>query len=242
MITIKNLSKSYNGHKILDQIDLTISGGNIFALLGPNGSGKTTILKSILEIVRPSKNAEIIWNGESIVGTNRFKAEVGYMPQLLKFPPHIKVKELITLFEKLRHKEGLYKNQLIQDLEINLFWNQVFGELSGGMAQKINILQCFMFDSSLFILDEPTSGLDPQVAYYLKQLICEKKKVGNTILFTSHVMAEVDAMADEMALLVEGKVYTIISPAALKKQKNTTSLEEALNQFWNTTKNHEKNI
>ena len=236
MITIKNLSKSYHHQKVLDRVELTIPQESIFALLGPNGSGKTTLLKSLLGIVRPAPNTEIILNQHSVFGSKAFKEQVGYMPQFPKFLPHLTVKEIISLFEKLRKKKGLHKDVLIRDLEMDSFWTKPFGELSGGMAQKVNILCCFMFDPLLFILDEPTLGLDPQITFYLKRLILKKKESGKTVLFTSHIMSEVEELADQMALLVEGKIYAVISPNELKKQKNAASLEVALNQFWNTIK------
>ena len=235
MITINDLSKNYGPQKVLDQVQLTIPDGQIFSLLGPNGSGKTTLLKSILGIISPAPPSEIIFNNLSVVGKRGYKRHIGYMPQNPKFPPHLQVKELVTLFEKLRQKKGVHKEKLIEDLKMIPFLNKPFNQLSGGMVQKVNILLCFMFETPLLILDEPTLGLDPQVTFYLKKLIREKKAEGKTILFTSHVMAEVEELADQMALLVEGKIYTVISPEALKKQKGTATLEEALHQFWKET-------
>ncbi len=241
MIIIKNLSKSYRRQTVLDNVSLHIPRGNIFALLGPNGSGKTTLLKSILGLVHPLVGADIVLDGESIIAKREYKNKIGYMPQIPKFPPNLRVKELISLFEKLRQKKSVYKEHLVRDLKIDLFWEKTFGELSGGMTQKINLLQCFMFETQLFVLDEPTLGLDPHVAFYLKNLIRSKKKEGRTVLFTSHIMSEVDELADQMALLVEGKIYTVTTPEKVKLEKKTTSLEGALHQFWDQlihTKNH----
>ncbi|MDP2600713.1 MAG: ABC transporter ATP-binding protein [Deltaproteobacteria bacterium] len=242
MITIQSLSKHYGRQKVLDGVDLTVSDGVLFALLGPNGSGKTTLLKSLLGIVAPDPSGEIIFNNRSILGKKSYKRHVGYMPQNPKFPPHLKVRELVTLFEKLRQKKGVHKEKLAADLQIDRFWHKPFGELSGGMSQKVNILLCFMFETSLLILDEPTLGLDPSITFYLKQLMREKKTEGKTVLFTSHVMAEVEEIADRMALLVEGKIYTVIAPQEMMRQRKSKTLEEALHLFWNKTNPDEKNI
>ncbi|MDO8494154.1 MAG: ATP-binding cassette domain-containing protein, partial [Deltaproteobacteria bacterium] len=101
MITIETLSKSYRKHRVLNQVQLDIPKGKVFALLGPNGSGKTTLLKSLLGIVHPMKGSKISFNGKSILGKNSYKKDCGYMPQFPRFLPHLKVCELVELFEKL---------------------------------------------------------------------------------------------------------------------------------------------
>ncbi|MFO1519845.1 MAG: ABC transporter ATP-binding protein [bacterium] len=242
MIEIKNLSKTYKKQKVLDSVHLTIPSGHLFSLMGPNGSGKTTLLKSLLGTVIPDAGSGICINGHSTRGRDDYKAELCYMPQSPQFPFHLKVRELVELIGRLRKQKGPHRERLIDELNIGPFWNKALGELSGGMTQKVNILQCFMFEAPIYILDEPTQGLDPQVAYFLKQWIIRLHQDGKTIVFTSHVMAEVDELADRMALLVEGKLYTVISPFELKRQKNAASLEEALHLFWKTVNSHEKSL
>lgn len=236
MIEIHSLRKKYHHFLVLDHIDLTIPSGCLFALLGPNGSGKTTLLKSLLGIVNPEGGSSVFMQGKSILGTISYKNQIGYMPQNPKFPLHMRVCEMISFFEKLRGKKGKRKDVLIDELEITSFLEKRFGELSGGMIQKVNILQCFMFDNVFFVLDEPTSGLDPHVSFYLKKIMREEKENGNTILFTSHVMSQVEELADQMAFLVEGKVHTVSSPDELKKRENAVSLEEALYHFWSLSR------
>ena len=240
MIEIQNLNKNYRTQKVLSQVGLKIPNSCLFALLGPNGSGKTTLLKSILGIVLPTPGGKILLEGVSILGTKDYKDRTGYMSQAPKFPPHLKVCELMQLFARLRQQKPVYQESLLQDLNITPFWGKAIGELSGGMLQKVNILQCFMFENALYILDEPTSGLDPHTAFYLKQLLRKKKDQGHTLVFTSHIMSEVEELADLLALLVEGKVYTVTSPKELKQQRNNRNLEEALHQFWDSKKEYEK--
>lgn len=230
MISIKNLKKSFDHQVILQGLSLEIPSGTLFALLGPNGSGKTTLLKSLLGMIAPAPGSEIYFDGQNTIGQVAFKKQVGFMSQFPKFPPHLRVREFISLMEKLRGKTG-NTAKLISDLGIDQFWEKPIGKLSGGMVQKVNILQCFMFDHASYILDEPTSGLDPMITFYLKNLLREKRGKA-TVVFTSHVMAEVEELADLMALMIEGKIYTVISPEALKKQSGSKTLEMALHDYW----------
>ncbi|MBI2343588.1 MAG: ABC transporter ATP-binding protein [Deltaproteobacteria bacterium] len=232
MITIRNVRKRYRKQTVLNDVSLHIPAGEIFALLGPNGSGKTTLLKLLLGLVHPDGSGTMHIAGASIVGERAYRRQIGYMSQWPQYPPHLTVCELITLFAQLRNAKGVHTEALLEEMQMRAFWQKPFGELSGGMAQKVNIVQCFMFNHALFILDEPTAGLDPHTAFYLKRLIRERKKSGATLLFTSHVMSEVDALADHMALLVDGTVSVVTSPAELKQAHHTTSLEEAVHHVW----------
>lgn len=231
MIRIQGLRKSFDKRPILRGIDLQIPEGQLFALLGPNGSGKSTLLKCLLGTVIPSAGSIRI-AGKEIAGDVTYKNSLSYMPQFPRFPAHLKVGEIIRLFESLRDRPAIHKEQLVEELGIGGFWGQAFGTLSGGMAQKVNILQCFMFDSPLAILDEPTQGLDPAMSFYLKRWILKEHEKGKTMLFTSHVMSEVEEIAQELALLVEGSIHAIASPELLKREKSSQTLEEALQHFW----------
>ena len=232
MIQIRNLKKRFDKREALKGINFNVSAGKLFALSGPNGSGKSTLLKCLLGTVLPDSGSSAHIAGKDILKDLSYKNEVTYMPQFPHFPAHLKVSEIITLFESFRALPASCKDQLIEELGIGLFWQQPFGTLSGGMSQKVNILQCFMFDVPLTILDEPTQGLDPAVNFYLKQWIKKEHQRGKTILFTSHIMSEVEEMAEEMALLVEGKLYALTSPKNLMLENNADSLEQALRQFW----------
>jgi len=232
VITIHNLNKSYGSHHVLNDVSLEIPKNCLFALLGPNGSGKTTALKSILGNVLPQPGSQIIIDGHNTIGKYHYKHLIGYMPQATRYPPHLRVDELITLLKRLRKQPTPLLDRLVEELQIAPFWKKKLGALSGGMAQKVNILQCFMFDPKVAVLDEPTQSLDPQVSYILKRFLKEYRTSGKTIVFTSHVMSEVQELADLMALMVDGRVYTVTSPQKLMIDNSVQSLEEALHQFW----------
>jgi Cu-processing system ATP-binding protein len=228
MLTIRNLSKSYNGYQALSQVNLDIPSGTIFSLLGPNGSGKTTLLKCLLGLVPFDSDGEIFLNGTNIKQNAEYKRALAYMPQFPGFPPNLTPVEVISLCEQLRSDTPIFKERLISELGIKDFYHKPMRELSGGMKQKVNILQCFMFDFSLALLDEPTSSLDPQNASYVKNFIKELKEKDKTILFTSHILREVEEIADWMAFFSEGRISTVNSPANLMVETQTKNLEEAI--------------
>ncbi len=224
MIQITNLSKSYNKIKVLDDISLDIKPGEVSALLGPNGGGKTTLIKSILGLRFPDSGI-IFKNSDTLT-----KIPIGYMPQIPNFPDNLKVIEIMEIIEKLESIPPFDKEYLIDSLNMSLILTKRFCELSGGMKQKVNILQCFSFRKSIYILDEPTSSLDPEMSYFLKYLI--KKKENTTILFTSHILSEVQELAGRIILLVEGKLLFHGTGTEAIKKYNKTNLEDSLLSFW----------
>jgi len=224
MIQIRNLNKSYNKIKVLDDISLEIKPGEISALLGPNGSGKTTLIKSILKLRFPdsgfiSKNNDTLTN-----------IPIGYMPQIPNFPDNLKITEILEIIENLEINPPIDKEFLIDSMDMSSILNKKFCELSGGMKQKVNILQGFSFRKSIYILDEPTSSLDPGMSYFLKNII--KKKEHTTIIFTSHILSEVQELANRIILLVEGKLLFHGTGDEAIQRFNKTNLEESLLSFW----------
>ena len=236
MIDIDNVKKAYGDAVVLKDIDLHITAPAVFALVGPNGSGKSTLLKMILGLVIPD-SGQVRFNGVEVNDENKaMKKHIGYMPQVPSFPRNLRVREIVDFLDGLNGGAPVHHDKLMKDLEISVFYDRYFGDLSGGMKQKVNILQCFRSDKSLYILDEPTVSLDPHMAYYLKNLVKERSKTGQSFVFTSHIMHEVEDMADEMALLVEGKIRLAKKLSELKSEFGDRSLEESLREYWSNLK------
>ncbi len=226
MIKISSLNKTFGKNKILKDIQLQIPQGSLFALLGPNGSGKSTFLKCLLDIV-PADSKKFT----SLVSK---KECIGYVPQNPAFPKNVKVCEIIDFFEYISPipVNVAYKKELMQDMGILSFTHKNFSQLSQGMKQKVNILQCFMFNSSFIIMDEPTAGLDPAMSYYVKRILRQKKEEKKTVLFTSHIMSEVEELADEVAVLIEGEIVLCDKPTKIIQNWNSKNLEEAIRVYW----------
>lgn len=237
-IQVFELNKKYGKSRALHDVSLSVPAGTCFALLGPNGSGKTTLIKSLLGLVLPENPDAVSIDGQKYPAACRsFVLRCGYMPQIPDFPEHLKVKELSGLLEEVAGFEAPNAETLVQELRITEFWNKKIGELSQGMRQKVNILQALMYEREIYILDEPTASLDPMNAYFLKSKIRELRSAGRTVLFTSHVMKEVEELADELCLLVDGR--SILHGKQSEICRPGMGLEESIVAIW---RDHEQKL
>ena len=226
MIVIKDLYKQFGKVTVLNGINLVFEDKGIHTILGPNGSGKTTLIKSILGMVIPN-HGSIEFNGKQILGEWKYRNEISYLPQIAHFPQNLKVKELFKMINDLR-PGSKHESELISTFQLEPYLDKKLSHLSGGTAQKVNIVLAFMFDSPLMVLDEPTVGLDPVALIRLKKLIQKEKKKGKTILITTHIMSLVEEISDEIVFLLDGKIYFKGTIEGLKKQTKQNDLENAI--------------
>ena len=145
-------------------------------------------------------------NGLNIHNNWQYRKQIGYLPQIAKFPENLKVKELIRMISDIRGNEG-NPEPLIESFDLNQILDKPLRYLSGGTRQKVNILLAFMFDSLYYILDEPTAGLDPLSLIRFKELLVAEKKKGKAILLTTHIVRLVEELADDIIFLLEGNIY-----------------------------------
>ncbi|MEQ8713808.1 MAG: ABC transporter ATP-binding protein [Cyclobacteriaceae bacterium] len=226
MIQVNKLSKSFSRLKVLDEISMEITKGGIYAILGPNGSGKTTFLKILLGMVLPD-SGEIHYNEKNILKSHEYRSNLGYLPQIARFPDNLSVKEIVAMIADVRNVPS-EPDLLIKWFGLESFMDKKLGNLSGGTRQKVNIVLTFMFDSPVIVLDEPTAGLDPVSLIKLKELINKEKAKGKIILITSHIMSLVEELADEVFFLLEGNIYFNGTIAELRSQTQTEDLEHAI--------------
>lgn len=205
MIKVNQLKKSFGKNEVLKGVDLEIDGSGVFAVLGPNGSGKTTIIKSILGMVLPD-SGQILIDNKPIDKQWAYRKHIDYLPQIARFPENLTVNELIKMVKDIRGQQG-NESRLIELFELEPYLNSRLRNLSGGTRQKVNLVLCFMFDNRLIVLDEPTVGLDPVAMIRLKQLIKDERSNGKTIMITTHIMDVVEELADTIIFLLEGKIY-----------------------------------
>jgi Cu-processing system ATP-binding protein len=226
MVEITDLYKKFGKNDVLNGINLSIKEGGIFAVLGPNGSGKTTIIKTILGMVIPDSGRIEVFDTD-IKNNSEYRHQIDYLPQIANFPSNLKVSELIKMIKDLRGKTDAGQH-LIEKFKLEPFLNKKLGTLSGGTKQKVNIILTFMFNSPIIILDEPTTGLDPISLIRLKELIQTEKAKGKTILITSHIMSFVEEVADEIVFILEGKIYFKGSISELKTKTQEQDFEHAI--------------
>tara|TARA_Y100000589_G_C27175471_1_gene638525 strand:+ start:1464 stop:2171 length:708 start_codon:yes stop_codon:yes gene_type:complete len=234
MVEIVDLHKKFGKNNVLNGVDLNINEGGIFAVLGPNGSGKTTIIKSILGMVIPDNGTIKVFN-TNIKKNSNYRSKIDYLPQIANFPSNLKVIELIKMIKDLRGQTN-NDQKLIETFKLQPFLNKKLGTLSGGTKQKVNLVLTFMFDSPIVILDEPTTGLDPISLIRLKELITVEKKKGKAILITSHIMSFVEEVADQIVFILEGRIYFKGSIEELKTKTEQNDFEHAIANI--LTQNH----
>lgn len=205
MIEIKDIRMSYGKFRVLNGIDLMLGNGQAAALMGPNGSGKSTLLKSILGLVIP-ESGKIIVNGQDTKNQYLYRNNTGYMPQLANYPENLKVKELFNIVKDIRNRYKNLDEELIEKFKIHEIYDKYFGQLSGGYKQRVTASLAFLFDPEILILDEPTASLDPLSTEILKSKISDTKKKDKLIIISSHIVSEMDELADRIIYLLDGSV------------------------------------
>lgn len=226
MLSVQNLEKSFRKNRVLKGINLEVSNPGILMVLGPNGSGKTTLIKCILGMVLPDRG-QILFGGRSIANQWAYRDQIGYLPQIARFPENLTVGELLRMIRDIRPNCSR-EEEMIRLFGLQPVLNSRLGTLSGGTKQKVNLLLTFMYDNPVIILDEPTAGLDPVAMINLKDLIYAEKARGKIILVTTHVMSLVEEMADEVVFLLEGNIHFRGSVPALKQRCGEEELDRAI--------------
>ncbi len=226
MIEFKDVHKKYGKLEVLKGVSFTIKDGGIIAILGPNGSGKTTSMKSFLGMVVPTKG-DILFNGKSIKNQWAYREQISYLPQIANFPSNLKVKELIAMIKNIK-KLPCHDQELIELFGLQKHLNKSLGNLSGGTKQKVNLVLTFMVDVPVLVLDEPTSGLDPIAILALKKLILREKEKGKTILITSHILSFIEELSDEILFILEGNIYFRGTPQQLLETTQKNNFQEAI--------------
>lgn len=227
MITFKNLEKKFGKFHVLKNISLMVQPGKITAIVGPNGSGKTTIIKSILGLVKPD-SGDILIDDKSILDKYLYRKNIGYMPQSASFPENLTVQEVIKMIADLRNNIIDIESSLIEILNLIPEMNKQIKNLSGGNKQKLSAYIALIFNPSIIILDEPTAGLDPVASSNLKQRILEERTKGKTIILTSHIMSEIEELADNILFLIDGRIVFDGEVKDLIESSGEQKLEKAI--------------
>lgn len=214
-IEIEGLEKWYGPVHALRGVDLHVKEGELLGFLGPNGAGKTTTIRCILDQIRPQEGSIRVLGIDPQANPTAVQARVGYLPGELRLQGSLKVDSFLQYLQELRgdQLDQTYLEMLIDRLELDT--SRTIKNLSSGNKQKIGIVQALMHQPELLILDEPTSGLDPLMQQEVYQLLREAQSRGATVFFSSHILSEVETLADRVAIIRKGVIVEESTPAKL---------------------------
>ena len=232
MITISGLAKRYGEQEVLRGIDLHVARGRVTAIVGPNGTGKTTLIKTILGLVRADAGV-ITVDGTAVSDSCDYRAGIGYMPQIARFPQNLTGAELLAMLRDLRTNGDAtatanLDEELIGRFQLDAHLGKPVRALSGGTRQKLNAVMAFMFNPALLILDEPTAGLDPVATTIFKDKILAERSAGRTFILSSHFLNELEELADDVVFLLDGMVRYAGSVDGLMRTTRQANLGRAI--------------
>lgn len=227
MIEVAGLKKSFGKANVLKGVSVNFPVNNVVAIMGPNGSGKTTFLKSILGLIIPDSGV-IKVNDVVIRHHFDYRRNIGYMPQIARYPEHLKVKELIRMIQDIREQYDQLDNELYEAFKIQDLHDKALGTLSGGQKQRVGGALAFMFNQDIIILDEPTAGLDPVSTEVMKNKIQKEKNNNKLILITTHIISEAEELANQIIYMMDGTILLDSTVAEFKSEMNEKSLGKAL--------------
>lgn len=230
MIEIKNLSKKFGKLEVLKDIQLQCNNGECIALIGPNGCGKTTLIKSILGMVLPDKG-EIKFDGLDIRNQYLYRNQIGYMPQIGRYPENMSIGQVLEMIKTIRKSPENFDEELMHSFKLPQFFDKKMSTLSGGTTQKVSATLAFLFNPKVLILDEPTAGLDPIAAEILKEKIIKEKQKGKLILITSHMLSELDELISQIIFMQDGNIVFHKNIDLLKEETGETKISKAISKI-----------
>lgn len=224
-INVRNLTKRFKNYVAVDDVSFDIDDGESFALLGPNGSGKTTTLKCMAGLTLPSAGQVFIKGFDALKNSREAKRLMSFLPQRVSFSDQLTGREVLEFYCRLRRIQSTRINEILNssDFHFNGFFDKSVGQFSGGMTQRLGLAVACLPDAPVLMLDEPTISLDPNGAIEFREYLASLKRKGKTIVFSSHVLADVEQLADRVAILVGGKLVAVRSIAGLREELQTSS-------------------
>ena len=222
LLVAQNLTKDYGSFRALDGLNLTLAPGEVFGLLGPNGSGKSTALRMLLGFLRPTLGTATVGGFDCWTDSIETRKRIAYLPGELRLYETMTGRKLVTFLAKLRgDTPGPEVEALAKKLDIDI--DRPLTHMSSGMKRKVALLTVLVPKVPLIILDEPTNTLDPTMRDELLEQLKEAKGRGQTVLFSSHVLQEVEAVCDRVGILRGGKLVHLQELAELRDGRSVTA-------------------
>ncbi len=216
VIEINKLTKSYGKSRGIVDVSFHVEQGEIFGFIGPNGAGKSTTIRTLLSLIYPTSGSATIFGKDIIEHGPEIKKEIGYLPSEVFYYDNMKVIDLLKYSASFYKKDCTKRiKELAEILELDL--TKKIDDLSLGNKKKVGIVQGLLHEPKLIILDEPTSGLDPLMQQKFFDLLEKENKKGATILFSSHILSEVQRLCDRVAIIKDGRIVQVEKISTLKE-------------------------
>jgi Cu-processing system ATP-binding protein len=219
MIRVEHLTRRFGEHTAVNNVSFEVKRGETFALLGPNGSGKTTLLKLMIGLIEPTLGKILINGCDAWKNPQPARSQMSYLPQRVNFPDSLTAREVLEFYCRLRKLSPQRVDETLSGARFNFngFADKPVGKFSGGMIQRLGLAVACLPDAPILLLDEPTVSLDPEGAIRFRQFLLSLKREGKTIVFSSHALADVEQLADRVAILVGGRLIALESIEALRE-------------------------
>jgi Cu-processing system ATP-binding protein len=211
VIAYQSFTKTFGPHRAADAVTLGIGRGEVVALLGPNGSGKTTCLKAAAGLIRPTAGAVLLGEPGRPAASPEARRTISYLPQKVAFPAALTGREVVEFYRALRGAEGRGAEDVLRFASLNGAGGRAVGTYSGGMVQRLGLAVAILPDADVLLLDEPTASLDPEGLCAFYGLVERTRREGRTVFFTSHHMGDVERLADRFAVLVRGRLAALLT-------------------------------
>ncbi|MBS3772825.1 MAG: ABC transporter ATP-binding protein [Candidatus Thermoplasmatota archaeon] len=218
IIDIQGLVKRYNGTPAVNDVSMDVRQGEVFALLGPNGAGKTTTIKAMLGLLTPSAGRVTI-DGYDVQRQGKMaRRQVGYLPEKVAFYDNLSGRQTMAFYAELRGADVSQGEQLLDMVGLGGDMDKKVGAYSKGMVQRLGLAQALIGEPPVLVLDEPTGGLDPRGSWQIRQKIKTLNEQGTTVFLSSHILSEVQAVSDRVAILHHGDLMALDSLDALSER------------------------
>ena len=211
MIRFDRFTKQYGAHTAVENLTLDIARGEVIAMIGPNGSGKTTTIKAAAGLIRPTSGSALLGEPSLPATDPTARASISFLPQRVAFPEALTGREVVEFYRQLRGAPVERTAAALRFASLNGASDRAVSTYSGGMAQRLGLAVAILPHAPAMLLDEPTAALDPEGLSAFYALIEDRKREGGTVLFTSHHLGDAERLADRFAVLVEGQLAAVLT-------------------------------